>query len=469
VEENVTLSSSCTLAFRGGLTLTEQADGKTELCAGKQRIALRRSSPGFLSAIKALALHGATAEELAVLVVQHDGDSGLAKLFYYLERFAQLGLLTYTVSWQARKLATLVPVSAPPARPGVPAAATRYVLSRFAVLRYDSGQFVLESPLGFGRIVLHDGQAAALCHALSTPSALDELARATPAWPNTVVNELIGLMLGIQAVSPADAAGAALAAWSPHDLWFHMRSRQGRHDAPYGATFPLRGVMDPPAIKAPMAGPVTPLFKPDLDALLDGDTPFTRVVETRRSFRHFGARPMGVEALGEWLYRAARIRSVHDRDDRHSYAITSRPYPGAGACHPLELYLAVRACEGLEPGLYHYHAGDHTLALLSGRTPPLELLLERARASMGAPETPQVLVVLAARVQRMMWKYASMAYAAILKDVGVLFQNLYLVATAMGLAPCALGGGDNEVFARATGLDPFIESPVGEFVIGSRP
>ena len=39
-----------------------------------------------------------------------------------------------------------------------------------------------------------------------------------------------------------------------------------------------------------------------------------------------------------------------------------------------------------------------------------------------------------------------------LKHVGVVYQTWYLVATAMGLAPCALGGGDAELFGEAAGL-----------------
>jgi SagB-type dehydrogenase family enzyme len=62
-----------------------------------------------------------------------------------------------------------------------------------------------------------------------------------------------------------------------------------------------------------------------------------------------------------------------------------------------------------------------------------------------------------------------MAYAAVLKDVGVLYQTMYLVATAMGLAPCALGGGDSDLFAAAIGGDYYAEASVGEFLLGSKP
>ena len=42
------------------------------------------------------------------------------------------------------------------------------------------------------------------------------------------------------------------------------------------------------------------------------------------------------------------------------------------------------------------------------------------------------------------------------------------VATAMDLAPCALGGGDSDLFTRAAGLDYYTETSVGEFLLGSK-
>ncbi len=69
----------------------------------------------------------------------------------------------------------------------------------------------------------------------------------------------------------------------------------------------------------------------------------------------------------------------------------------------------------------------------------------------------------------MSWKYDAIAYAATLKHVGVLYQSMYLVATAMGLAPSALGSGDSDLFAAAAGTQYTVETSVGEFMLGSLP
>jgi nitroreductase len=74
-----------------------------------------------------------------------------------------------------------------------------------------------------------------------------------------------------------------------------------------------------------------------------------------------------------------------------------------------------------------------------------------------------------ARFRRVSWKYEGIAYATVLKDVGVLLQNLYLVCTAMGLAPCALGSVNLDLTARAFGTDWQLEPSVGQFILGRVP
>ena len=145
-----------------------------------------------------------------------------------------------------------------------------------------------------------------------------------------------------------------------------------------------------------------------------------------------------------------------------------RPSGAGGACHELELYVASDLCENLDPGFYHYCPLDHELEKISAITPPVEKLLKTATLASGSRKRPQVLIILAARFQRMAWDYESMAYCAVLKHVGCVYQTMYLVATAMNLAPSALGAGDADVFVQASGTDYYVETSVGEFILGSR-
>jgi len=134
--------------------------------------------------------------------------------------------------------------------------------------------------------------------------------------------------------------------------------------------------------------------------------------------------------------------------------------------HPIEIYPLINECDGIAPGLYHYDPLDHGLCLISGPTRHTESLLDQACMASNLQHEPGILFVMTARFQRTAWKYESMAYSLILKDLGALYQTLYLVATAMGLAPCALGAGDSDLFSRASGINYYTEASIGEFLLG---
>jgi SagB-type dehydrogenase family enzyme len=214
-----------------------------------------------------------------------------------------------------------------------------------------------------------------------------------------------------------------------------------------------------PAIKPPLSDAWIPLHRPDIEALRRADAPFAEVLEQRRSIRARGPARLTSEQLGELLFRSARVRAIRASAFGE---LSSRPYPGAGAQYELEIYPVVDTCEGLSPGLYHYCPSRHGLTPLAGETPEVRALLNGARGF----EAMDVLLIVAARFQRIAWKYESIAYALILKDVGVLLQTIYLAATAMSLSPCAIGHGDPDLFCRAAGTDYLVEGSVGEMWLG---
>jgi SagB-type dehydrogenase family enzyme len=128
----------------------------------------------------------------------------------------------------------------------------------------------------------------------------------------------------------------------------------------------------------------------------------------------------------------------------------------------------LQAPEGVARGFYWYDSMNHALSLIREANRDTESMLLEASRSAGGHSCPQILIILAARFQRVSWKYQSIAYALILKNVGVIYATMYLVATAMGLAPCALGGGDSDCFTKLSGTDYLKETSVGEFLLGSK-
>lgn len=397
-----------------------------------------------------------------------DGDS--ARLYYLLLVMEGKGLLSHILAADGVG-ARLDPLS--------PAYAFRTVategvfrLSRFACMRREGAEMVVECPLGAGRVRLGNGAAAAMAGLLAAPRTAAELAGAVAGVTAPTAAAFLELLVNAGAAFACDADGGlpedhrvALRQWEFHDLLFHARSRAGRHDQPVGGTFRFRGQIEPlPAIKPSMSARRIPLYRPDPAA---EEMPFTAVLDHRRSLRRCGASPMRVEALGEFLYRAARVQdAIPAAPDRGMlYEASHRPCASGGATHSLDLYLTVRRVAGLEPGFYHYASGNHVLEHLGGLAGAPERMVAMAVGAAGLTEPPDVLITLASRFARVTWKYQSIAYSLILKDAGVLIQQMYLVATALGLAPSAIGAGDPDLFAEAAGTDYFAESSVAEFIL----
>lgn len=469
------------VSFPEGVSVGANGEGGLVLEGPGGRLVLRRLSPATQDALARLVHPGDSVGRLVAALERSREPHASARFFFCLRRLAVGGLLLVTATTGGERLATLVPTARWFVLTAEGVCDRPCVLSRFAYMHRVGGQIVLESPLSAARILLHDYRAAALVHTLANAAVPAEIGKGVPGLSAEAVTQLVGLLLNAGMLTVVDDDGASaedehpsLQSWEFHDLLFHARSRAGRHDAPVGNTYRLVGrLKQPPPVKPVATSETIDLYRPDLNALEDHDPPFVRAVEQRRSIREYAAEPMTLRQLGEFLYRAARIKECYEFEvDTPAgpirMGLTSRPYPTGGALYALEVYPIVRACGGLDQGLYHYDPLDHRLERISAWTAEVERLSDHAGLAMGVPgDSVQVLLVLAARFQRVSWKYSTLAYSLILKDVGAVMQTMYLVATAMDLAPCALGVGDSDVFARAIGSDYYAETSVGEFALGS--
>jgi len=349
------------------------------------------------------------------------------------------------------------------------------VLSRFAYMRRRANEMVLESPRAGALFKTCDPKIAAALVALSTPQQIKQLRR----QKDFLGHELLGLLVDCQILFRVDAGNGglrpdegddALVLWDFHDLLFHARSTEGRHANPLGGAYPYADTIAPlPAVRPPWPG-----MKIDLREVSPAPalSPAAKLLRERHSTRDFdNQRPITLAELARFLDSTAVVQSELKTPLDHGgggpeLTYTVRPYPSGGASYELELYLAVDTCEGLSRGFYHYDAGAHALVRIEIGGNQLDALLKSAEFAMGVSAAPQILITIAARFGRVSWKYSSIAYALILKDVGVLMQTFYVMATDMGLGGCAIGTTNIDLFAKMTGLDFHVEGPVGQFALG---
>lgn len=350
-----------------------------------------------------------------------------------------------------------------------------WLLSRFALVRRRGEIMLLECPKAWAEIRILDQRVGRLLFDLAQPLTPAELAHRCGIGQDEV-RAFLAMLLCAGAIctiagdgQPDEEHQQALAHWDVHDLYFHSRTRMGRHANGWATTYRFKGRFPPlPQIKSPMSPAAIQLAQPDIDTLCrttDGNPSFFQVLETRASRREYAPEAIRLEQLGDFLYHCFRVKQKYDDD---LGGVTFRPSPGGGALHSLELYILVNKCSGLGSGLYHYDAMGHRLEKISEPTAHTDRMLFLGRHMMLDKDEPQLEIILASRFQRIQWKYESIAYSVILKDVGCLYQTMYMVAEAMGLSGVALGGGDADLFAAATQLDYFAEGSVGAFMLGSR-
>jgi SagB-type dehydrogenase family enzyme len=436
------------------------------VACGARSLQLDPAMHRFVPALERLQ-RGVVPDELHAL---DDDPAAIPWLYFLVARLRTAGMLCHGIQRDGQPWMTLGSLSAAAVEPLQAAAASamaesgRWRMARFAYLRCNDSVWQLLRPDTPAHVDLAAPSALALLHALGEFRTVAELA-AHSGLPAAMVSDAIALLAGggmVQSDSAAEPAAYRL--WEFHDLLFHWGSRLGRADKPYGGTFDHPEGMPPlPALKPAGSGALVPLPGRAAGPAPRSD-PLDAVMTRRRSIRAHGAAAIGLPQLGEFLYRCAHhVKTIGT--DHGELAV--RPYPAGGALHELELYLVADRCDGIERGLYHYRTQEHALQHMQSAGPDTEALLEAAAATLAGAGRPQVLIVVAARFQRVSWKYRSVVYALVLKHVGVLYQTFYLVATDMGLAPCAMGGGDSDLFARASGLDPMLESSVGEFALGT--
>jgi len=186
-----------------------------------------------------------------------------------------------------------------------------------------------------------------------------------------------------------------------------------------------------------------------------GSMSLEEAIARRRSIRSFTRQPVSQSQLSQILWAAQGTSDVS----------WNRTVPSAGATYPLEVFVlcGTNCIEQISEGIYHYNVDSHSLTLhYKG-----DMRLELARAALGQEfiyEAP-VDIVICAVYERTLRRYGARGEKYVHMEVGHAGQNIYLQATALGLATVAIGAFYDEPVREALRLDkqyrPLYIMPVG--------
>jgi SagB-type dehydrogenase family enzyme len=459
-----------TLQFRLKHGVEQRHQGEDLLLLDQRGRALRLTAPAapLVTMLQRLGDGGGTLPALM------QGASSLAS-FITMQQLERRGWLALELVHGDALLATLEPQSMVLERCHPPAGTVRVGWSRFVQITPGVDGVLLEGPLQGARLLLQHPGFSPLIWELAGANDWTTTLRVLPQMFQEHGDDLLMLLLTSGVVGVVDSDGtpscdhqADQQRWSKEDASFHHRSRAGWTALNLGAGYPgaVRSPA-PPLLHQGTALDAVCLPRPEQDAREPG---FFSVLEQRRSHRRPGKQPVKLQHLGHLLWASLRIQEVHPVQPgaAHSYEAASRPVACGGAMQEIDTYLIIRRCDGVEPGVYRYAPWEHQLLRLDVLNGACEQLLQNACYASGAEQPPDILFQFAARYGRLSWKYEGIVYALILKHAGVIMQQLYLVATALNLAPCSLGCGDSELFARATSLNPWADVCVGELMLSAR-
>jgi SagB-type dehydrogenase family enzyme len=248
-------------------------------------------------------------------------------------------------------------------------------------------------------------------------------------------------------------------AWDPFSLAVQRNITTDPHIRMHAPTGPA-----PAAFKTRRAGFVVEL--PPAPAL---DMTLGEALATRRSLRTYGSDPLTLRQVSGVLQYAARVLHVYKTEEWGE--VVFRPTPSGGARSPLELYVVANRVAGIDPGTYLYDGlchqlvqvrrrGEFDVRLAVGVNADTEFQLDRV---------PDAIIIITAIFARTLWKYGGLGISLVLRDAGCMLQSLYLTATALNLAPCAIGALDQLAVAEWLDEDPLIEAPVGCMLIATKP
>ncbi|BBM83533.1 SagB/ThcOx family dehydrogenase [Candidatus Uabimicrobium amorphum] len=187
----------------------------------------------------------------------------------------------------------------------------------------------------------------------------------------------------------------------------------------------------------------------------------TSLLRKRRSSMHFQGKPISKGNLATLLLRGYGFTSTVCDERFPEIQHHLRAAPSGGALYPIEIYPLCVNIKNLPSGCYHYHAKDKVLENVETSIQGIGEMF------IGVPceKTAAILIFTAIR-ERTYIKYGERGYRFLFLEAGHIAQNILLLATALGIRACPIGGFMEDKIAKLLHLDHESEWVVYAMALG---
>lgn len=187
---------------------------------------------------------------------------------------------------------------------------------------------------------------------------------------------------------------------------------------------------------------------------LDGSMTVEEALLRRRSVREYQSGELSLAEISQLMWAAQGVT-----DSRGL-----RTSPSAGALYPLEISLIVGDISGLANGVYRYRPKENALWFISESDQRASLA--RAAWRQDYIKDAAALLVISGVYQRTTKKYGQRGIRYVHMEAGHAAQNVFLQATALGLATVVIGAFDDESVKKIINFSdqeqPLYLMPVGK-------
>lgn len=144
-----------------------------------------------------------------------------------------------------------------------------------------------------------------------------------------------------------------------------------------------------------------------------------------------------------------------------------RNVPSGGGLYPLEIYLIVFNSH-IDNGLYHYRPDINTLELLKKGDFSEELNDIIQAEPYVNMKSGSCVIVTTGIIERLIIKYGDRGYRFLMQESGFVAQTISLLAEALDLGSCMLGGYNDDKVNDFLGVDGVFETINNVIVIGKK-